>query len=139
MQKPRARRLDFYWLFGIFLRQDANYVYLYDANIQGTNRVSYGTRWSKSNYSFQIYRANNYSQIANSGDNTAPQITNLWVTDLTNDGYTVYVTVTDNVGVDRGMFPTWTQNNGQDDIVWLAGSKQNATTWACRIFFEQRL
>ncbi len=32
------------------------------------------------------------------------------------DGYDVYAYVTDNMGVNRVQFPTWTENNGQDDI-----------------------
>lgn len=49
-------------------------------------------------------------------DTTRPTITNVQVSDPTSDGYYVTCTVTDNVGVDRVQFPTWTDNNGQDDI-----------------------
>lgn len=33
------------------------------------------------------------------------------------DGYTVTCKVSDDLGIDRVLFPTWTFNNGQDDIV----------------------
>ena len=49
-------------------------------------------------------------------DTEAPIITNLRVTDVDSDGYTVLCDVTDNVGVVRVAFPTWTEANGQDDL-----------------------
>ena len=42
---------------------------------------------------------------------------NAEIKNVTAAGYDVYVYgVTDSTGVDRVLFPTWTQNNGQDDI-----------------------
>ena len=49
-------------------------------------------------------------------DTEPPQITNVQVIDLSNSGYTVTCTVSDNVGIDRVQFPTWTAYNDQDDI-----------------------
>ncbi len=47
----------------------------------------------------------------------APTLTNIKVTpDLT--GYTVECDVSDNAGIDRVQFPTWTPwKDGQDDLV----------------------
>lgn len=50
-------------------------------------------------------------------DDQAPVITNVYVSDLSETGYTVHCTVTDNFRVDRVQFPTWTLWNEQDDIV----------------------
>ncbi len=50
-------------------------------------------------------------------DRKAPTATSCEVKNITATGYDVYVYgVTDSTGVDRVLFPTWTQNNGQDDI-----------------------
>lgn len=45
-----------------------------------------------------------------------PVIRNIQVSNVTSKGYDVSCTVTDNVGVNRVVFPTWTDRNGQDDI-----------------------
>lgn len=73
------------------------------------------------------------------GDTTKPVITNVKVTNVTKSGYTVSCTVTDNVGVDRVMFPTWTSYNGQDDLAqnWQTNpavrGTQNGNTWTFRV------
>ena len=58
-------------------------------------------------------------------DTVAPTLTNIKVTpDLT--GYTVECDVSDNVGIDRVQFPTWTPwKDGQDDLVgdWQTSEK----------------
>ena len=57
-------------------------------------------------------------------DTENPVISDFKVTDITTTGYIVSCTVTDNVGVDRVQFPTWTQKDGQDDIIpdWTTNS-----------------
>ncbi len=45
-----------------------------------------------------------------------PVIRDIQVSNVTSKGYDVSCTVTDNVGVNRVVFPTWTDRNGQDDI-----------------------
>lgn len=49
-------------------------------------------------------------------DTEAPVISECKVTNVTSSGYTVSCKVTDNNGVDRVQFPTWTSYNDQDDI-----------------------
>ena len=49
-------------------------------------------------------------------DATAPTISNVKVTDISLSGYTVTCSVSDNKGVTRVAFPTWTELNGQDDL-----------------------
>ena len=49
-------------------------------------------------------------------DTEAPVISNVKVSNITTEGYDVSCTVTDNVGVNRVVFPTWTVLNDQDDL-----------------------
>ena len=57
-----------------------------------------------------------YSNVNIPQDILKPEITNVEIRDKSPLGYTISCTVSDNVNVDRVQFPTWTQNNGQDDI-----------------------
>ena len=65
-------------------------------------------------------------------DTKGPIISDVEVTDVSEKGYTVICTVEDKVGISKVQFPTWTMNNGQDDIIWYEGtiSGNNAS---CRI------
>ena len=66
-------------------------------------------------------------------DTTAPVISNEQISDVTNTGYTVTCTVTDNVGVTRVAFPTWSYDEaGQDDLLWYEGTISGNTA-TCRI------
>ena len=58
-------------------------------------------------------------------DTTPPTISNVKVTNISGSGYTVTCNVSDNVGVSRVRFPSWTDANGQDDIVWYQGTISN--------------
>lgn len=62
-------------------------------------------------------------------DRTPPEISNIFVSDVTDTGYTVYCTVTDNTWINRVQFPTWTAYNEQDDIVadWATNSLCSGT------------
>ena len=72
-------------------------------------------------------------------DTTGPEISNVQVTNVTNKGYDVSCTVTDPSGVDRVQFPTWTDANGQDDLLsdWSTNQKargtQNGNTWTFHV------
>lgn len=74
-----------------------------------------------------------------SADTTGPEISNVQVTNVTNTGYDVSCTVTDSSGVDRVQFPTWTDANGQDDLLsdWSTNAKargsQNGNTWTFHV------
>ncbi len=52
----------------------------------------------------------------NDTDTTPPVISNVSVSDISESGYTVTCKVTDNLGVQKVAFPTWTVNNDQDDL-----------------------
>ena len=82
-------------------------------------------------YTYQIW-ANANNQYYFSGkasftiqDNTKPVISNVKISNLTSEGYTVTCTATDNYKIDRVQFPTWTAVNEQDDIVkdWWSNAK----------------
>ena len=62
-------------------------------------------------------------------DTTKPTISNVNVTDVSVNGYTVTCNVSDNVGISRVQFPTWTLANDQDDIFagWDTNSKASGT------------
>ena len=86
--------------------------------------------------------AGNYSAVGIADtfiDKTKPVITNVRITDITNDGYTVLCTAKDNIGVVRVQFPTWTINNGQDDLQdswWTnakASGKRNGDEYSFRV------
>ena len=48
----------------------------------------------------------------------APTITSAKVSNVSSDGYTVTVTFDAQEGVSSLQLPTWTEKNGQDDLVW---------------------
>ena len=69
-------------------------------------------------------------------DTVKPRISNVKVTHITSEGYTVSCNVSDNVGVTRVAFPTWTSQKGQDDITdpWPDGSLNNGiATYSVRV------
>lgn len=55
-------------------------------------------------------------------DTTPPVISNVRVVEPYRGGYNIECDVTDNVGVARVEFPTWTVRNGQDDLKWHKGT-----------------
>lgn len=72
-------------------------------------------------------------------DTEAPVISNVKVSNITTEGYDVSCTVTDNVGVNRVVFPTWTVLNDQDDMIkdWGSNPKtrgtQSGDTWTFHV------
>ncbi|MBU5481148.1 GBS Bsp-like repeat-containing protein, partial [Blautia sp. MSJ-19] len=65
-------------------------------------------------------------------DSEGPTISNAKITDLTSTGYTITCEVTDNAKVASVQFPTWTHNNGQDDLIWHEGTISGNQV-SCRI------
>lgn len=60
-------------------------------------------------------------------DTTPPTISNVQVTEQDANGYTVTAQVTDDSGVSRVQFPTWTEYNGQDDIASEWGTNSSVS------------
>ena len=60
-------------------------------------------------------------------DNVNPIIENIEIIDKDENGYTVRCKVTDNIGIDIVRFPTWTEKDNQDDLIWGIGIKSGDT------------
>ena len=62
-------------------------------------------------------------------DTTNPVIYRSTYVQNGSSGYYTYVYATDNVGINRVQFPTWTDYNGQDDIQsnWGTNSAASGT------------
>jgi hypothetical protein len=56
------------------------------------------------------------SHVEVRNDNAAPVISDVRYSQVSAAGYTISCTVTDDWGVSSVAFPTWTVNNGQDDL-----------------------
>ena len=83
-------------------------------------------------YNTHIYAYKNTTQLAfgatsvdipKAPDNSSTiTCTDFKFTDVTSSGYTVTCTFTGKQNVKAIYFPTWTQKNGQDDIIWYTAS-----------------
>lgn len=58
-------------------------------------------------------------------DTVAPEITEYSITNVDYFGFDVSCKATDNVGVSKILFPTWTDADWQDDIVWYEPTVTN--------------
>ena len=60
----------------------------------------------------------------------AVQFTDVKVTELSASGYRVTATFSSNAGITKVLMPTWTEANGQDDLIWHEASVSgNAATF----------
>ncbi len=64
-------------------------------------------------------------------DTEPPVITSYGITQANQDSYVVYCVVSDNVGISKVQFPTWTAENGQDDLIWYDGVFEPDGVTAC--------
>lgn len=56
-------------------------------------------------------------------DTTPPELSDVLVTDFNGEGIYVTSIVSDDLsGIDRVSFPVWTENGGQDDLIWYDGT-----------------
>ena len=70
-------------------------------------------------------------------DTTQPNLTDAQITDITDEGFTVTCQVSDtDSGISSVLFPTWTDANGQDDIVWHQ-AKISGDTASYRVLYSQ--
>ncbi len=60
-------------------------------------------------------------------DTAPPTISSAFIESVDANGYTVAVTASDNVGIASVRCATWTQNGGQDDLIWRNMTVQNNT------------
>lgn len=102
------------------LRSGASYTYQFYA-------IANGTEYKSAVGSFTVV------------DDQKPEITNVTISDQSETGYTISCQVTDNYQVDRVQFPTWTEENGQDDMVadWWSNSavrgRKNGDVYTFRV------
>lgn len=74
-------------------------VYIYAINVGGGGNILIGQK-----------------TVTIDSDKTPPVISDVKVYDISENGYKVQCKVTDNIQVDRVQFPTWTEQNWQDDL-----------------------
>lgn len=65
--------------------------------------------------------------IGGGGDTEPPVISNAAITNVTNTGYTVTCTVTDNTGVSKVEFPTWKVSDTSVGCTWYRGTQHGST------------
>ncbi len=102
----------------------------------GTSSSACTTSWSStstkvtSTYFKNLVTSGLVTLTANWTDATAPVISRTTWVQNGSTGYYVYAYVTDNVGVNRVQFPTWTDASGQDDIQsnWQTDSGSSGTS-----------
>ncbi len=125
---------DLKWHIGSPWRQNANGSITYKVNINVSDHNNEQGYYTTHIYAYDA--AGNSSFAAVSPDTCVdwinPVISDIKITDQTNTGYTVQCRVTDNVGVSRVRFPTWTEKNGQDDLWWGEGTK-NGDIYSYRV------
>ncbi len=70
-----------------------------------------------------------------SNDRETPRINNVYssATNTSSLEFSLEANVSDNVGVSVVRFATWTEANGQDDIVWKEGTNNGNGTFSCSI------
>lgn len=114
---------------------------IYEANYDNANSVhmiekNYSNWVNNNTNKLTLLRSTNYPQkeIA-PADTTPPSISSPQITDVNASGFTVSCNVSDNVGVARVLFPTWTTADGQDDIIWHEGWV-NGNIAGCRVNFS---
>lgn len=79
--------------------------------------------------SFVIYGTDSEEVVV---DTEKPVLSDLKVVSVTEEGYTLSCTVSDNVGVTEVLFPTWSTANNQSDLKWLKGTV-NGNTATCTV------
>ena len=102
----------------------------HEATVSGTTASFYVNISDHNNetgkYLTHIYASDTkgYESSASAGevnvpeDTKGPEISNIRITEVSSGGYRVTCTVTDETGVARVKMPTWSDRNGQDDLVW---------------------
>ncbi len=65
----------------------------------------------------EVYQQRKNPNPTPSHETKAPEIRDIKVTDISKDGYTISCCATDESGIDKVQFPTWTDYNDKDDIL----------------------
>lgn len=99
MAEGRRASKTFCPSYYIFVRPDVAEAYPNDYTMQVKHYVVHGIKANVQAY-----------------DSTAPVISEVSVSNVSEEGYTIVCKVTDNYMVNKVSFPTWTDKNGQDDL-----------------------
>ena len=93
--------------------------------------------WSKDNgvgiFQYAFHGGDNQLWTFESVDIKAPTFEGTSVYDVTNTGYTAECKISDNIGVTKVEFHTWTEANGKDDLVKNTQSTSANGFYACKI------
>ena len=142
-----AKTGDILWLGGehnvIILSYDSNGMTITDGSSSGKvlhngtylKYTSSGiANYLRSSKKLVLYKSNNaiFNSLATPDpvrDTTPPTIHFIYVTDVSKEGYTVVCQATDESGIDRVQFPTYTDANGRDDMVsdWSTSTRIRGT------------
>jgi hypothetical protein len=95
---------------------------------RGTN-VNGGDLWvSETNLSLNVFKLDWFCLISSEEqDKQKPVISNVTYSDVSASGYTIKCEVTDDYYVGNVAFPTWTEKDGQDDLLKNAMVTQTGT------------
>jgi hypothetical protein len=99
MKEGRRASATFDVNYYLFTRPDVAETWPGDLERAARHYAGYGIKEGKAGY-----------------DSTKPTITDVTVSDVSAAGYTITCKVTDNWGVSKVAFPTWTVANDQDDL-----------------------
>ena len=99
MKEGRRGSATFDVQYYLFIRPDVAEMFPDDLAMAARHYAGYGIYEGKGGY-----------------DDVMPVISDVTVSNITEDGYTVSCKVTDNWEVSQVSFPTWTVANGQDDL-----------------------
>ena len=97
-----------------------------DVSGNGEYNFSNNYGYVKSN-SLPIVNTGNDVTYPSNSINQAPVITDAKITNVSKNGYTVTCKVTDDGSLDRVQMPTWSENGGQDDLIWYTATKSGDT------------
>lgn len=78
------------------------------------------------------------TMMSTSVDQTAPLIQNIRVTEIDTTGYRVECDITDKSKIEKVLFPTWTEYQGQDDLPpdWMSTNKVQGSIKGNRASFR---
>ncbi len=97
-----------------------------DVSGNGEYNFSNNYGYVKSN-SLTIVNSGNDVTYPSNSINQAPVITDAKITNVSKNGYTVTCKVTDDSEVTSVLMPTWSENGGQDDLIWYETTKSGDT------------
>ena len=119
--------------WAMIIGRSGNVLTLGECNYGSRCKINWGRTLNVGSVSRYIIYSAPWAATFGSSDTVKPVISNIRVTDITRDGYTVTCDVSDNVGVTKVQFPSWnTDMHIGDDAKWLTGTISGNTA-TCRV------